>query len=335
LIDDVLDGRDYRLVSLVAAEPYGVNRVYARTPGGEPDDRLPSVNVYDAAERRWLNGVGVALSSGLTATAPTALRIGYEPSTPPKVPVSTMTADLPDGDYLLRVAVRPGRGGGERLLAAVGAADLDQTIGELGPRGDFAAYREDEPTVVMLARHDGGPLFVSQFDDGAGAAIDRVEVFPIQGLRAPAETSWRVTNSTPLPADWTPASGVRATAQGEGGLDVQGDGSASGYQVVSHPVMLSSPQAVTVTLDLIVEQGHVCTGVLDDGQQNWIVPANEARERLSFVADDPGRFWLVVANCSPPGGTAPSRFRVRDARMSTEPLTFYTDRLMDGAFPRR
>jgi hypothetical protein len=90
-----------------------------------------------------------------------------------------------------------------------------------------------------------------------------------------------------------------------------------------------------VTLDLIVEQGHVCTGVLDDGQQNWIVPANEARERLSFVADDPGRFWLVVANCSPPGGTAPSRFRVRDARMSTEPLTFYTDRLMDGAFPRR
>jgi hypothetical protein len=170
-VADVLPGATYRLASLVAAAPYGVSRVYARTTALPPHDTLPQVHVYDAAHRYWRTQISQPLPAVFAPTPPVRIRLGYTGDTPAAAATSTMSAELPAGTYLLKVGIRPGAGNSRRrLLAATSRAELDQTIGELGPRGDFAGYFLDQTTVWLLGEHDGGPLFVSQFDDGQGAS---------------------------------------------------------------------------------------------------------------------------------------------------------------------
>ena len=223
----------------------------------------------------------------------------------------------------------------QRLLTAVSEADRNQTIeGELGPEGDFSTYI-DEDVVTLLAVHRGGTLHVSQFDDGDGAALTSVEVRPIVGLQAAAEETWRARTAADFPGPWTPSPGVNAARDASGAWRVEGDAKQNGYQIVG-AVTVPSPQAVEVSLEIVAEQGTVCTGALDDHQEQWIVPATELHHRLSFDVTTPGRVWIVVANC--PSDREPpvaSRFTVRSARVSMTATKLYTDRLMDAVFPPR
>jgi hypothetical protein len=265
-------------------------------------------------------------------TPPVRIRLGYTGDTPAAAATSTMSAELPAGTYLLKVGIRPGAGNSRRrLLAATSRAELDQTIGELGPRGDFAGYFLDQTTVWLLGEHDGGPLFVSQFDDGQGAAIESVRVFPVDGA-ADTEYSSPSAPAHDFGRDWTLVAGVRTEMTTEG-LTVAGDASTDGYQIVSGAMAASSGDAISVALDVDIQQGRVCTGVLNGQQQAWILPPDALRSRLSFRMDRGERFFVVVANCNPAPG-APSRFMVRSASYVVHPGSFYTDRLMNEAFGR-
>ena len=334
-VRDLLAGTRYQLVSMVAGPPYGVNRVYARADDLPEPQPLPQVDVYEPLTGRWLNGIGDPIAARFAPAPPLPLRIGYDPGATDRVPAAMMSATLPRGVYLLRVTLRPGAGGGERMLAAIADSARGQIIGELGPEGDFTAYGDQDRVVTLLSVHDGGLLHVSQFDDGSGAALQDVEVRPVLGLRPPAEESWRAATAVDFAGPWTPSPGVTASRDASGAWHVQGDARPNGYQILG-AVAVASPQAVEVSLDIVAEQGEVCTGALDDRQENWIVPATQLRDRLSVDVASPGRFWIVVANC--PGAAAPqaaSRFTVRSARVSMPPSALYTDRLMEAAFPPR
>jgi hypothetical protein len=335
-VRDLLAGSPYQLISIVAAHPYGVTRVYARTAAQMQPEPLPAIDVFEPRTERWLNGIGDPMAVPFASAPPLPLRIGYGPGAGERLPAGMMTASLPRGVYLLRVALRPGAGRGERLVATVSEGARSQTIGALGPDGDFATYGDREQVVTLLSVHEGGVLHVSQFDEGAGAALQGVEVRPVFGLQPPDEHSWRAVRATEFTGPWTPSPGVEVVSDASGAWHVQGDASPHGYQIVGAPLIVRTPQSVEVSLDIAAEQGAVCTGVLDDGQERWIVAPTRLHDRLSFDVGEPGRVWIVVANCASDGRPVPaSRFTVRSATVLMRPDTLYTDRLMDAAFAGR
>ena len=328
-VAEVLPGAAYRVVSIVSGPPYGVSRVYARTTSPARHEAMPQIHSYDAARRRWRTRIGGALPVAFVAAPSMPIRADYSAAPPAAQPANTVTAELPPGAYILRVRIRPGAGTSKRrMLAAVSADAIEQTFGELGPRGDFAGYFLDQSPVILHIEHTGGQLVVSQFDDGAGAAIVDVDTYPVMAepggapaLRIPART---------FAAGWTAVDGVSISHQGER-LIVAGNDSSAGYQVLAPPVPASRNDGVSIELDLSVEAGKVCTGVLNGNQAVWIVPPESLQRRLSFRMDASGKFFAVVANCHNAPAPA-SRFSVDGARYTVQPATLYADRLMHEAF---
>lgn len=328
----LMPGVAYHLDSMVVGAPYGVTRIYGRRNADSPrPDALPNVSVYDAEHRQWLSGIDGPLAVRFTSIAPVEFRIGFENEPPPATATRSVASDLPAGRYLLRVSVTPGAGPTtRRLAAAVPPKLLRQTMGERGPEGDFSSYFPDETTVMLVSVHDGGPLYVSQFDDGAGADIRAVEVFPISGLSAPEN----VPAFAPLPplSAWVPVPGVRASAAPGGGLAIEGDATRYGYQIMS-PAVAAEPNAfVRMRLDVTVEQGRLCSGVLNGTGLQWIVSPDQLRPAGTFRMDDTSSFRVVAANCNTQDtAILPTRFTLRSGSYFAESLSLYTDRLMGSA----
>jgi hypothetical protein len=325
----VLSGARYRVAAIVSAPPYGVSRVYARTTAPARHDAIPQVHSYDAVSRNWRTRLGNQMPVTFNPVPAAAIRADYTEDAPAARANHTLTSTLPPGSYLLRAGIRPGAGeSNRRMMAALPADALDQTFGEIGPRGDFAGYFADQSSVVLFVEHNGGPLFVSQFDDGAGAAIGDVEAYPV--ATAAGAAPLQRSPSREFTSEWTAVAGVRIQRDSARML-VEGNDSLAGYQVVGPAVAAGRDAAVTVDLELTVDAGKVCTGVLNGNQSKWIVPPDRLQPRLSFTMDQSERFFAVIANCSGSPGPA-SRFSLDRGRYTVEPRTLYTDRLMNEAF---
>lgn len=322
-----------RVVSLIGGAPYGVTRTYARRVGPlDPTRLVPEVSVYDPGRRQWLSRVAPSAGAVFTPIPPVTLNIGYEASPPASVPTRTVAADLPAGRYLLRVDVTTGpEPMTRRLLAAVSANMLRQTMGEAGPDGDFASYLVDDTHVFMLAIHPGGPLYVSQFDAGATAGIGGVTAFPIVGLLDPAEQPKQAIGLPALTL-WAPVTGVTAQVEGDT-IRVAGDDTLSGYQIISPLIRARSHNRITVRIPLKVEAGKVCMGVLNGSGSRWLVAPDVARGELQFPVDDTQGFRLVAANCNPAAGGGPTRFVLWPGDYLDEPTgTSYADLLVGAVF---
>ena len=335
-LGQVLPGAQFRLASLTAGAPYGVTRVYARRTGAEERSAMPDVAAYDAPHRRWLTRIGAALPVPIARIPPVTMHIGYERMPAASLARTSVAAVLPAGAYLLRVAVSPGAGSSERrLIAATDPEMLTQTISEMGPSGDFVGYTDGDRSVFALVSHRGGPLYVSQFDDTAGAGIDDVTVYPIHDLLDPAEHPSR-RRSLPDFAEWMPLPGVKVTTGG-GRLRVEGDATALGYQVSSPVVPFSRDDRVELRVPSTTAAGRVCAGILDAGGTRWLVPADEWREELRFRGDGTGGFRVVFANCQR-GTDRPeqSRFEIAPGAYVVDPPGLYADALASLALgPKR
>lgn len=324
-----------RLAAMVAAAPYGVTRTYARYLGRiDPSRSTPSVSVYDPGRRQWLTRLDEAAAAVFAPTAPVVLRIGYEAEPPASVPNSSVQAELPPNRYLLKVALKPGRGKtARRLLAATSQRMLRQTISETGPEGDFAAYLDDDTQLFMLIMHTGGPLYVSQFDDGAAPAIESVIAYPIVGLLDPLEAPMRSAELPPL-TTWVPTPGVDVQVAGST-LRANGDATASGYQLTSPLINVRARHFVTVRVPLSVEGGKACVGILNGDARTWMVPPDISRGELGFVVDATQGFRVVVANCNPKADVARSRFVLGPGTYLDDPAgESYADRLVAAALNR-
>lgn len=330
LLNDVgalLSGAAYRVVSIVSAPPYGVSRVYARSTAPARHDALPQIHSYDIVRRQWRTMLDERLPVAFTPTPPVVMRGDYTEGASPARPTNTVVTTLPAGSYVLRAAIRPGEGlSHRRMMTAVSVDALNQTFGELGPRGDFSGYFPDQASVVLFVDHTGGQLVVSQFDDGAGAGIVGVETYPV----AAAFGASPPLPARALPPDWTAVTDVRISREGDRTV-VAGNDSAAGYQLVGPPIAATVNDAVTVEIDVSIEAGKLCTGVLDGTQGSWLVAPVSLQPRLSFTMDRSGRFFPVIANCNDSPGPA-SRFVLDGGRYAIQPGTFYTDRLMDEVF---
>ena len=207
---------------------------------------------------------------------------------------------------------------------------LRQTMGEAGPDADFTAYLEDDTEVFMLAMHSGGPLYVSQFDDGVQPKIFGVTAYPILGLLDPHEQPSHAQDLPDL-TSWVPTTGIEAHLEGDT-IRVNGDATTSGYQIVSPLIRAGEHDKITVRMPIKVEEGKVCAGALNGNSLLWLLPADAPRDELRFAVDATQGFRLVVANCNARADGEKSRFVLWPGTFLDEPTDeFYADRLVAAA----
>ncbi len=238
-------------------------------------------------------------------------------------------ADLPAGWYLFRVEVSGGHTFGEVLSAGAGV-EHDYVSGDLPPPVDVAAHLGPEP-IYLLQHHEGGAIGLNLYGRDSSTRIAAVETFRVAGL-----TDYRLSRERmveqPLPVftAWLPdaANGVTAVAAGSG-IEVTGNDSKWGYQLVSPRLDVTPGADVSVHLPMTTHAGRVCTGILDQRQQEWIVRPLDQSDRHRFNAGANTSVFVVVSNCNADAGpAAASRFTVEAGAYAVFADRWYVDTLM-------
>ncbi|MDP1571627.1 MAG: hypothetical protein Q8L86_16655 [Vicinamibacterales bacterium] len=330
LLDAFPDAR-YTLVSLVAAPPYGVTRVYAWAGGAHAFSR-PLLSVFDPIARQWSSAAGPAVPVELQESAPATLRIGVEPAAPARQARQTLRGELPPGHYLLRIAMAPDGGGGDAVVVlASTAAEITEDITDARRGVDASPRFAGEPAVYLVHRHPGGPLYVSQFGTGPSAIVG-VEAMSILALpdyaglrRAPVEH--------PLPASsWTAAfPALSVSPAGTGNASVRGDETQFGYQAYGPRIPVQRGLRVRIRPAITIQAGRACFGVLDGTEERWLVAPDALLPEYEFVVNDSATVKPVLANCNgTPEGIVPTEATIGDGSYALWPERegLYVDELM-------
>jgi hypothetical protein len=97
---------------------------------------------------------------------------------------------------------------------------------------------------------------------------------------------------------WAPAAGNVHAVPDRDAIAVRGDASQFGYQIRSPSLAVPPHADVTVRMRLRVERGRVCTGVLDEAGQRWVLAPTSFRQEYHFQSGAYGRVAIVIANCN-------------------------------------
>ncbi len=133
-------------------------------------------------------------------------------------------------------------------------------------------------------------------------------------------SGWRRFNFSPLahaaPAldTWSAAEHVVVSRSGRG-FAVKSDNIPSGYQLVSPPLEVPAQQVLAVQIVGAVTKGEMCVGVLDGGQQNWLLAPVRPRTALLAPTGDNREVRIVFSNCANP----PGEFTVRSISYQAVP----------------
>ena len=101
----------------------------------------------------------------------------------------------------------------------------------------------------------------------------------------------------PPPSEWVPSDYDWVTPI-VGGVEVKGDATRSGYQIVS-PIVAVRPNTrylVRVSYDLL--RGEVCGGILSSNQAAWLVAPNGAAIEYAFDSGALDGIRVALANCN-------------------------------------
>lgn len=115
----------------------------------------------------------------------------------------------------------------------------------------------------------------------------------------------------PPPSQWAPSAEDRVRTIDGATIEITGDATQSGYQIMSPavPVKPDTRYVVRVRFDLI--EGRVCGGLLTGDQQRWVVPPDGASAEYVFDSGSVDAVRVVLANCySRDTGNPVSRFRL-------------------------
>lgn len=118
-------------------------------------------------------------------------------------------------------------------------------------------------------------------------------------------------NALPSLDQWTKTSDQIAASLATGGLDVTGDATQYGYQLMTPPIAVRPGSTYLLRVKIDVQEGRVCAGVLTGDQQRWVVPPDGATAEFQFNAATLDAVRVVIANCYiVDSGNPNSRFRV-------------------------
>lgn len=101
----------------------------------------------------------------------------------------------------------------------------------------------------------------------------------------------------PLAAWLVAADGARADTPAAGGLELVGDDTQYGYQLVSPPIDVRPESTYLFRVRFAAEAGRVCAGLLTGDQQRWLVPPDGATAELVVHTGQTIQVRVVLANC--------------------------------------
>lgn len=103
----------------------------------------------------------------------------------------------------------------------------------------------------------------------------------------------------PLPpaALWEPGVAEWLTRIEGGGIEVAGDSTQFGYQVMSPIVPVTPNTSYLLRLRFETVDGRVCAGVLSGNQQRWLVAPDGTSVEYAFNSGDLDGIRVVIANC--------------------------------------
>ena len=305
-LDEFFPDNRYQLIALVAGDPYGVTRVYQeRLARDSGPDRLPLVSVYDAGHAQWRRRLGNRVNVAFTPAPPQRVGI-VSTGRFERTATHTLSAEVPAGHYLIRVSFGSTAGTVGGLVMASSAGDAREAVSELGPADDYSPYGARDSEAFLVHRHVGGTLSVSQLNDDTSSSIGDVSAFAIEGI-ADHPTASGIGHRLTA---WRPVGGARLVEESSGAA-VEGDATQNGYQMISELVTVRPNSRIGLHVELAVERGRLCIGVLNQAQQQWIIAADRAASDYTFDTGRGTGFYVLVANCNPAAqGNAASRFRM-------------------------
>lgn len=301
----------YRLVSITAAPPYGITRVYAWDRGVASTPR-PIVAVYDPTRRQWNTGVGAPQPVAVTPAPPVLMR-GNNGDTPA---VQTLQGNLDAGLYLLRVELSPALTPDHAVVVlASSGSEVRSSITQPSSGQDVSPWLAGEPEVHLIYQHAGGPLFVSQFGTNL-PALRSVAASPIVALADYRPLRRELPPEQALGAgQWTasfPEISV-APAAGGRGVAVAGNATLYGYQAYGPRIAVQPGQQMRLRVPVTVSEGRGCLGVLDETEMRWLLAPDRLLPEYEFQVNDSRTVKPVLADCSgSPAAVTPLRAVIGD-----------------------
>ena len=331
----------YELISLTAAAPYGVTRVYKRRENTAASS--VTLAVYDSRHRRWTRSLGPAEALTTSSSAPVQLIVGGDSGARARTAVQSTSATLAAGTYLLRVLLAGGAPADvSSVFVASSSLELRDSFGDYGMAFDTGVRFAGEDAIHLVYQHPGGSVYVSQFGASAAAitGIEASRLLPIADFaatRRPAPQLERLPASAwelpePVPQVGPHPVEIRLEPAADGGaLLVHGNAVQFGYQAYGPRIPVEPFDHVRLQLDISITSGTACIGVLDGTGKRWLVLPDRFQSTFEFQVNDSRTVKPVLANCSgSPAGIVPIEAVIRSGRYArwSERGELYIDQLM-------
>jgi hypothetical protein len=330
----------YELISMTSAAPYGVTRVYKRRAAEAAPP--PTLAVYDPRYRRWTRTFAPGVSLPVTAAEPVQLTIGGDADSSTHTAVQSVASSMAAGTYLLRIGLNDdARDGRHGIFVASPSSKMRDSFGDYGMSFDTALHFAGEAAVHLVYEHPGGAFFVSQFGKSAAAiaGVDAARLLPIPDLAAarrpppvpqamPA-SAWELPE--PVPQVGPHPVEIRLEPAADGSVVVRGNAVQYGYQAYGPRIPVEPFDHVRLQLDITVETGTACIGVLDGTGRRWLVLPDRFNATYEFQVNDSETIKPVLANCSgTPAGIVPINAVIRNGSYArwSERGELYVDQLM-------
>ncbi|MEQ1929574.1 MAG: hypothetical protein ABL957_03455 [Parvularculaceae bacterium] len=317
---EALSRGNYRLTSIVYAEPYGETRVFARMTreGGE---HVPLASVHDAASDTWKTRL---VASPFEVMPADKFSLGYQGASKDATDALTMT--LETADYLVEMGATAGEALGPGHIVAVphGADALDLSQSNSLGRTALAEVGAADRSAFLLLRSDGRPFDIGRFSKTDSSGLEVRSVWRILSSPVPPQGK-----ALPVPdvSDWQFKAARGKLAAVAGVSRVVGDGSQNGYQLIAGPLPVPAASSLVVDFRLASASGAQGLGALARDKSRWLGPP-VSRPPLVIETGEETKIYLVVVNSNASDKAPPSRFDFEMLSMRARSHLPYTDEIM-------
>jgi hypothetical protein len=331
----------YDLLSMTAAPPYGVTRVYQRHEAAASPS--PMLAAYDARYQRWTRTLAPVERLTMTPAPPVQLMVGGDAGARSHTAVQSVVSSLPAGTYMLRIALTPEVPVDlSSLFMASSVAEVRDSFGDYGMGFDTSLHFAGEQAVHVVYQHPGGNFYVSQFGAGPAAitGIEASRLLPVADFaaaRRPAPqqqpipaSAWELPERIPQVGSYPVEIRLEPASDGAS-LLLHGNAVQFGYQAYGPLIPVEPFDHVRLRLDITVNSGTACIGVLDGTGKSWLVLPDRFQSAYEFQVNDSHTVKPVLANCSgSPSGIVPISAVIRDGSYArwSERGELYIDQLM-------
>jgi len=300
--------KEFELESLIYAYPYNSTRILRRVNGSRLN-RAPVVHIYDSKNSVWTSRLSEPFAVDIQTSDPVTFDLIGLSGTKLQNPSHSVTTNLTAGYYLLHVSLENnciGDRGGMTVVATSSHA-IHEVLQDYGVSFDTVPYSPSQSRVTLMLAHNGGPAYISLFDENKDVKI--LDIFVQRAVFPYEDSSFVIGSQEAISSahfNWTMVNGVSLDKVNSDQV-YTADISHLGYQLISQCISVLPGRVYSLTLPISQLQGQVGVGVLTP-QETWLVsPSTLQMNKLTFNSGQNTSLRFVVAN-NQPDKTTRSRF---------------------------